>query len=1242
MTRLDTESELGHLAQINEFLKTDDIDRAIVQAREALTQHPDSVRLVCKFAAVLRRAGRMAEALELLQDADKARPGTIPIMMALAETMSHHHDLSGATELYDRVLKDKPGHEDAVAARIDIALRTRDVAAALEHTHEAVARFPEHARFACRRAAAFRHAGRFAAARDFLASWLSVRPGTPQVMLDYASALHATGDLGAAQDVYDSILADAPNNEGALAGRVGLALQKEDFESALGLIELALERRPGDIVMACRRADALRLSGRRVEAHDMLATLEKSHPESVPVLLGLAHSLQALSQREEAALVFQRVLDRQPAHEGAWLGLVDLALREDDISRAERLCETALQLCPDHTPFVGKYAAVLRRAGRVDDAWTFLGAFIKRQPGNVPAMLGLAESLWAVGDLEGAAALFDEVLADCPGNKRAWDGRIEVALQSADFERGLAVCDVALKHCEDITLLVCRRAALLRKAGRGIEARELLEERHRARPGSLPIMMALAATLRELGDLPGAQQLYDRVIDAKADHEGAMIGLIDLLLQRGEVQLAVRRAAAAVERVPDSVSLTCKYAAALGRTGRGSEALDFLRAHVAARPSEIQLMMALAEMLRSLGESDSADVIYAKVLDLRPGHWPALNGAAGIALARGDRDTAIMLLRGPCRELAGSGASDARELTKLPAASRVSMLPIRALILAEILINVGDDGEAAYHVQRLAQRASGLSDGEVVRSLRLAERLGRDDLLARLLLEAGRRPVIQLPLAMAMLRLAHATERSDLACLVEQQLSQRVPGPLRGLFDADAALLLRGPFAALSVLRARACASSDPRYPEAFARVLMACGQAPLAKRYLRLCLRRWPDASSLRAQFLNACIASGRPGDAASWLERLLGTIPEAEMDNLRLHVLLEQGQRHEALDVIKRQVSKGRRPPGSDQHLRLVLSLGHLEEAEDVERVARRNASIDRTTAAHFTTSHTGALLTELRLYRLAWPDASQPPKDQTLVENNFHAACEVIAAWRREPADDRGSDKPSPVAKRVLQYWNDHAPPREVIDVVRSWESVPGWTHTLFSNQTARHWLADQMGLDHARAFTLARHVAEEADFLRLCLLWHGGGLYADADDLLIGQPDELVADGTRLILFREQFGAVANNVLYAPPRHAVLERAVHLAREALLRRDNDTVWLKTGPGLLTRAVASHVLADPAGAARDIDIQPQTMLYRHVKPHVQMPYKKTARYWNRSTAKVANDAVVAALSDSLMFHHGSQQIS
>ena len=67
-------------------------------------------------------------------------------------------------------------------------------------------------------------------------------------------------------------------------------------------------------------------------------------------------------------------------------------------------------------------------------------------------------------------------------------------------------------------------------------------------------------------------------------------------------------------------------------------------------------------------------------------------------------------------------------------------------------------------------------------------------------------------------------------------------------------------------------------------------------------------------------------------------------------------------------------------------------------------------------------------------------------------------------------------------------------------------------------------------------------------------------------------------------------------------------------ALMARDADGAWFKSGPGMLTRAVAVYLRdADPDEARRTLTLLDGDTLRNFIEPHIRLPYKTTAKYWN-----------------------------
>src|SRR4051794_22533135 len=130
-------------------------------------------------------------------------------------------------------------------------------------------------------------------------------------------------------------------------------------------------------------------------------------------------------------------------------------------------------------------------------------------------------------------------------------------------------------------------------------------------------------------------------------------------------------------------------------------------------------------------------------------------------------------------------------------------------------------------------------------------------------------------------------------------------------------------------------------------------------------------------------------------------------------------------------------------------------------------------------------------------------------------------------------------------------------------------------MFGDASAANYIAERYGRREVAAFARCRHPAMRSDYLRLCFVFAEGGLYVDADDVLLGEGWENVfSDGTLKVqplcydvTTRAMVSAadlrrtdlptdgrifyVNNNPIAAPAGHPVLRRALAGATHPLLR-------------------------------------------------------------------------------------------
>jgi hypothetical protein len=83
----------------------------------------------------------------------------------------------------------------------------------------------------------------------------------------------------------------------------------------------------------------------------------------------------------------------------------------------------------------------------------------------------------------------------------------------------------------------------------------------------------------------------------------------------------------------------------------------------------------------------------------------------------------------------------------------------------------------------------------------------------------------------------------------------------------------------------------------------------------------------------------------------------------------------------------------------------------------------------------------------------------------------------------------------------------------------------------------------------------------------------------------------------------------------PHHPAIERALNDAVSAINRGDHDVIWLSTGPGLFTRAVARYLATASPKEAATVVLRELHEMRLLVDIHCPTRYKATTRHWSRA---------------------------
>ncbi|MDU9004313.1 glycosyltransferase family 32 protein [Sedimentitalea todarodis] len=557
----------------------------------------------------------------------------------------------------------------------------------------------------------------------------------------------------------------------------------------------------------------------------------------------------------------------------------------------------------------------------------------------------------------------------------------------------------------------------------------------------------------------------------------------------------------------------------------------------------------------------------------------------------------------------------------------------------EVCLRAGIPDRARPFLRKITWIPTDWKAQQLTRLLGVAERMGEHGLAALVLRAALARKSIPLKLARHLLRLAKFNGDMDFAVNMSDVIARKVPRSARWEFEVLANSLLFGPETALDKVKEQPKARRTPKQALALAQLLLFAGERRTLLRYLRFCRIKWPHSLAFARLLVQAYGRFGEPQKALDLQDEIECTWPNADLRRQRIELLIENEDIKAALTLVENSDNSAIGSRDAKQLLRLYISTGRFEDAMAlVPNVAAATGRGEKS-VSQFRATHVGSMLNEALLFQSAGGDVQgkDPTADPRvltdLARQYYFPAARMLDEWQsRQPAPVAPPSLEQDIPQRIFQYWDSNIVPRDVSKLMLSWQNHDRYEYNLLHRNDAISFLNTHFGADHVRAFKMANHVAEECDFLRLCLLYAKGGMYADADDKLIDSPDRLNSLGRGIVLFREPFGAISNNVMLARPRHRLVEIAIDMARDSLLSRENDTTWAKTGPGLMTRAAALYIRETPSEVvARDFSLLPRHVCRRRVQIHVPLPYKATKAYWNDHDGQ-APEQLVKILGDAL----------
>ncbi len=1043
-------------------------------------------------------------------------------------------------------------------------------------------------------------------------------------ILKEAQELAQAGNGPAAETLFKRILKSHPDTLAAWRGYLDLLLSQGDDKKAITLAKRGRTEAPDFATMfATKQATALDRLGRTKAAVSLLDDAHAADPADVPATLLLAHLNFKQQTYDRAAALYREVTEAVPDHLIAWRGRLDVCLQRQDRAEALRLCAQLLLHQPKLAELaLAKQAAVLSQLGQRPEAIAILSVLHEQDPSDLQNAALLADSLLKEGRPDRAAALLDGTLETHPHHAASWRQRIKISLDQGQAEQALHLSRTMAEALPGMRIhALMAQADALEMLDRHQDAAQTLTALQQEQPDDPNVALRLARALQKSWQLDGAFAAFQSVIKDDPNHLAAWQGLVGVHLQKGDADAALACCDAGLQTIDPSPDVLLERKGQILRSAnRFKEAIEVLIALQRRDPKSEKTALALAQVHLENGSLKAADKVYETCLQFAPGSQDALLGRVSVAEGWGEAARGVSLLTDFVGMDAASWGADT------PAAF--------VLKYCELQIQLSDVADIGAHLTALASRAGDLTGEELLRAFALAERQTLSEPAAGFLQAIALRETLSIEGALILLRHTHAMADLKLTGRLAGQLGQKLPPAQRTEFRVHVAALLEGPAAALDMARRELPTPRVPKDACLIGRYLIDAGRAQAAVRYLHRAARNWAGSRSVRSLFLHACGLAGQHDLLERHLDRVSAEFPSLDLGLEKLKALHSSGKTKQAQIVAEKRRERGLSTLHPRQYLDMCLACGALDKAEAATDALRTNPDSNSRTAAHFSASLQGRMLNDLRLYRRmeTYGGATTPPDAEAmgqLIQQYYYPAKAIIDRWMARPAVPRAADidQTAAIPPLIFQYWNTAKPPDEVAALMEGWRMAEGFEHRLFNHMDAADFLRSEFGPRFAQAFQKARSPAEESDFFRLCCLHKYGGVYVDADDKRVGDLRKFVGLGQGLTVVREPIGAVGNNTIVAPPGHPVLAAGIKFTMRALIANENDGAWFKTGPGMLTRAIALYIHQAPAQQVNNtLTILTGDQARKFIQPHVRLPYKSTVKYWNAKDRKLAKGVLEA----------------
>ena len=640
-----------------------DTDGAKTQVDSVLAKNPKLADGLLLKGDIARAKGSIPDAIDAYLAAIKENPRNFLARLNLAGAYIGSNQLDLAQQQIDTLKKEAPRHPGVTYLDGLIAFNKKDYQRANDSVAISLASAPGSAMAQMLAGAISTAMNQPAQAEQHLREALKANPQSVYARKLLTSLYLRQRQPQKADEILQPALQAAPN-DGTLASLAGeVALQKGDYSGASKFFDKSAKINPTDANVRTQGAAVNFARGDEAAGFAELEAASKASVDNNPnpdIALVLA---RVQRKQFDQALTAWKVLEkRQPANPMTYNLRAAIDMGRADMPAARKALERAVELQPTYFPAVANLASLDLRDKNVDGARQRFKQLIAKDPGNLSALLALAQLESNNGaSMDTVVALLKEARRANPNSELAVTALSSYYLSRSDPKQALAVAQEGLASAPNSPRYLDMVGQLMLQTGSADQAIAAYRKLTSTNPESVDYQIRLGQAQLAGGQAEVALQTFGNALKNKPDAYQEQAVAVGSMLRAGkneaaahllsdirqvspkspvtteldgDVKLANKQfaeAAAVYRKVlaqGGQSNVVVKNYSALALDGKRAEADTFLADWLKTHPRDLPTRLFDADLALRTKDYVRAVQSYRVALDLQPNDPLLLNNLA--------------------------------------------------------------------------------------------------------------------------------------------------------------------------------------------------------------------------------------------------------------------------------------------------------------------------------------------------------------------------------------------------------------------------------------------------------------------------------------------------------------------------------------------------------------------------------------------------------------------------------------